>query len=163
MARSSVAACRCFLPLVALLSPSFVISDTRARVAFPTSISLERTWCFGPCPVYKVTLRASGGVFYEGEANVARVGKYTARIDEQDYQRIAAWARRLGFSHLKPSYSSGVTCQSSAITRVVVGDELFETEDNGSSGPSELWALEEIIDGVVASATQWEAVPTGQN
>jgi Domain of unknown function (DUF6438) len=39
--------------------------------------SLERTECFGPCPVYKVTIRLDGSVRYVGKKNVQRIGTYT--------------------------------------------------------------------------------------
>lgn len=45
------------------------------------SIRLQRTACFGWCPVYSVTIDARGIVTYEGERSVRVVGRRTARID----------------------------------------------------------------------------------
>jgi hypothetical protein len=40
-----------------------------------TIISLQRTSCYGPCPVYTVKIDARGSVTYEGEKFVRVVGR----------------------------------------------------------------------------------------
>jgi len=42
-----------------------------------TEISLERKGCFGPCRVYKVTLRGDGSATYICKENVERIGTFT--------------------------------------------------------------------------------------
>src|SRR5882724_1752479 len=44
-------------------------------------VRLQRTSCFGPCPVYTVTLDARGTVTYEGERFVRVVGRRTAQVE----------------------------------------------------------------------------------
>ena len=45
-----------------------------------TLIHMQRTSCFGPCPIYTVTIDARGMVTYEGERFVRVAGRQTARI-----------------------------------------------------------------------------------
>ena len=44
------------------------------------SIGLQRTSCYGPCPIYTVTIDARGMVTYEGERFVRVVGRQTSQI-----------------------------------------------------------------------------------
>ena len=43
-------------------------------------IKLQRTSCYGPCPIYTVTIDAVGNVNYEGAKNVRVVGHQSDRI-----------------------------------------------------------------------------------
>lgn len=47
-------------------------------------ITLERSACFGECPVYSVTIRGTGEVEYEGKRFVSTIGRETGRISEQE-------------------------------------------------------------------------------
>jgi hypothetical protein len=44
-------------------------------------VTLERTACFGDCPVYKVALYDDGAVTWHGAANVGRKGAARGRVD----------------------------------------------------------------------------------
>ena len=44
------------------------------------SITLERSECFGTCPVYSVTIRGDGSVTYRGEKYVAVAGKEKSQV-----------------------------------------------------------------------------------
>ena len=39
-------------------------------------ISLERTPCYGTCPIYKMEIFSDGSAFYHGERFVDRIGDY---------------------------------------------------------------------------------------
>jgi hypothetical protein len=55
-------------------------------------IRLQRTACFGPCPIYTVTIDARGTVTYEGERSVRGVGRRTALIDKSTVAALLAKA-----------------------------------------------------------------------
>jgi hypothetical protein len=98
-------------------------------------------------------------VFFEGTANVERLGRYSAEISPLDYQRIAEFAQQSRFNELEARYDSGVTCQASAITRIVLPDgKAKEVANEGEHGPTILWVLEQTIDGVVAKASNWTRI-----
>ena len=46
-----------------------------AHARIPLEVTLERTPCFGFCPVYSVTIRGDGEIAWNGDANVAVVGR----------------------------------------------------------------------------------------
>src|SRR6187200_1158641 len=44
-----------------------------------TEIGLERTACFGKCPIYSVVIKSDGSVQYTGEKFVERLGKHRGK------------------------------------------------------------------------------------
>src|SRR5258708_3948269 len=69
-----------------------------------SEITLERTACFGTCPVYKVTLYSDGKVAYEGKEFVKEVGERSGKISAADFQRLGQQAQQIGFFDLKDKY-----------------------------------------------------------
>lgn len=54
------------------------------------SVSLERTACFGRCPVYTVTIAGDGAVSWHGIANVRDLGAARASIARAKLDRLVA-------------------------------------------------------------------------
>jgi hypothetical protein len=70
-------------------------------------ITLERTPCDGPCPVYKVTVSGAGEVAYFGEAHVDKAGLYRWQISRRRLQRLAEALERANYLHLEGDYTRG--------------------------------------------------------
>src|SRR6266436_731523 len=68
------------------------------------SIRLQRTSCFGPCPIYTVTIDARGTVTYEGERSVRIVGRRTAHIDKAIVAALLARAESIRFFDMREAY-----------------------------------------------------------
>lgn len=58
----------------------------------PTAISYNTGSCFGPCPIYVVTVRADGTATWEGKENVAFKGVRQFSVSDEQYR---AFARKL--------------------------------------------------------------------
>lgn len=67
-------------------------------------IKLERTACFGECPVYTVSIDGKGNVTYEGARFVRVEGRQTDRIPLSRVAEILATAERIGFFELRDKY-----------------------------------------------------------
>lgn len=134
-----------------------------------SEISLERTMCFGTCPVYKVTLRKDGSATYNGEWFVDKIGLYAGIISEHSFHRISELVDLINFSNLKDGYYyvevSDDTCLAdgdyiqvtdapSTITNVVYSKGEKRIDNYGNNGPYELQLLEEAIDYEV-SLIEW--------
>ena len=65
--------------LLILSMTSIHAQETNANVA----ITLERTACFGTCPVYQVSIFEDGTVMYNGENFVDVTGEQTSSIDPE--------------------------------------------------------------------------------
>src|SRR4051812_34085343 len=82
-----------------------------------TEVTLDRTACFGTCPIYKVTLRSDGTILYEGQRFVEKMGAY--RGTAYSFDRLARFILKENYFDLKDDYSANVTDLPSAITSVV--------------------------------------------
>ena len=67
-------------------------------------IRLQRTSCYGPCPIYTVTIDARGTVTYEGERSVRVVGRRTAHIDTSIVASLLARAESIRFFQMRDAY-----------------------------------------------------------
>lgn len=93
----------CFVLSVAstMLPPSAAASDDDLRV------TLERTACFGTCPIYSVSVDASGAITYAGDRFVAERGPRTAKLDADDMRRLVEAIGNAGLDDLEGPYVRG--------------------------------------------------------
>ena len=68
-------------------------------------ITLERTPCYGPCPVYKVTVSGTGQVEYFGEAHVDKAGTHRWRLSRRRLQRLAEALERANYLHAEGDHT----------------------------------------------------------
>jgi hypothetical protein len=120
-----------------------------------TEISMERTMCYGPCPVYKVIFRNDGTAYYDGKNNVERLGPYAGEIDTTEFNRLIELMDKLGFLSLNESYSIPVANQANVITTVLYDDKVKKVSNYGDTGPVEIWSIEKVIDGMIQDI-YWE-------
>ena len=81
---------RMFLVVLAMIAPcGFLDGAQEGPVGgtFPlggVSITLERTFCHGDCPIYSVTITGDGTIRYHGDRNVRVIGDATVRVEPAD-------------------------------------------------------------------------------
>ena len=93
------------LPVILSLALSHVVSSLQTNnVPTDALIQLRRTSCFGPCPIYTVSIDARGGVTYEGEKFVRVVGRQATRIDPSIVAKLLARAESIHFFDLRDAY-----------------------------------------------------------
>jgi hypothetical protein len=119
-----------------------------------SEIGLERTACFGGCPVYSVVLKSDGSVRYEGLDHVAHQGERLGEIPVSEFNQLAEFLIDSGYLGLATEFPSGITDLPGAFTTAVVDGKRKVVENTGGLGPVKLWALEQSIDAVVSHA-QW--------
>ena len=79
-------------------------AQNRPQIPDDTLITLERTACFGECPVYTVTIDARGNVVYQGKEFVRVQGRHTARIAPARVAALLQQAERAGFFTFDEQY-----------------------------------------------------------
>lgn len=126
-------------------------------------ITLERTECFGFCPVYKLTITADGAVVFEGRRFVKQEGTTIKRaITREQIKQLMAEFVRAKFFSLDDDYSeirlSCPTDQPSAFTSIRINGKSKTINHYLGCGepkvPKALTELENKIDEVVNTA-QW--------
>jgi hypothetical protein len=108
-----------------------------------TEITLQRTPCFGRCPVDRVTLRADGTATYQGERFVDRLGTYKGRFT--GFEKLAAAANSAEFRGLKDHYASAATDLPSHNITVVTGGKSRTISDYGHVAPEAFQQLDRQI------------------
>jgi len=154
---------RAFRPAIAMLGALVAIGasactarDTAADAPRSVSITMERTPCFGRCPVYRLDLDGAGKVVYEGRGFVKERGRQEATVRAADVQALAKEIEAAGFFTLRDSYPPDATDNASVITSVTIDGKTKRIEHDLSSraAPASLKALYQRID-EVAGSRQW--------
>jgi hypothetical protein len=99
----------CFLTLTGCAggSPVSQSASTRSSGDVPsdTVITLERSICYGPCPVYQLIIYADGKVVFEGKENVKKTGRMEGRISRAQVRELLTAFEQLDYFKLKDNYS----------------------------------------------------------
>lgn len=71
-----------------------------------TLITLERTICFGACPIYKLTVKADGTVTFEGRENVKVKGIAKGHLSGEDVRSLIAAFEAASYFALNDTYET---------------------------------------------------------
>lgn len=69
-------------------------------------IRIQRTGCYGRCPIDKVELLPEGTVRYEGERFVPRLGVYTRQLSQAELARAEQLLREGNFAQYEEVYDN---------------------------------------------------------
>ena len=134
-------------------------AENSANAAQP-AITLERTPCFGSCPVYIISVSPSGLVSFEGKAHVSQLGAATGHIPRQRVDSLLVELEQAGYLGFASRYALSepacgryVTDLPSAISSATIRGQTKRIEhDHGCGGaPGALAVLEKRIDEVLGS------------
>lgn len=135
-------------------------------------ITLERTVCFGRCPVYTVTLDSDGRVRWRGDQFVDAIGERHGNVGRQRVRELEAAVDRVKFFERDKfgefggmactTHGKTMSCESSTVicsdtSRAIVTvrrDGKAHTIDNGHCEASPLDELEAQID-TIANTRPW--------
>ena len=145
--------------ILALSAALFLaVAGARAESSI-TKIVLERTPCFGTCPVYTLTVLSSGRVEFSGENHVKVKGLQTGQISPEDFGRLVKKIDEIDFFNLRNRYDgknpdgTGVTVTDLPTRKTsVTRDGETKTVENYFRGPAGLSELEDLIDELTQSA-----------
>ncbi len=135
------------------------------QVPADLNISLKRTICFGECPIYQVTIDATGKVRYEGKDYVKTVGQAETSIsNEQLLTLINAFVASNYWEYQSLYEYGGTECDGimsdmpNANTSMTMNSQTKSVQHylgcKGFAGEAELKALEDLIDTTV-NVNQW--------
>ncbi len=78
-----------------------VIGDNKGQVA-----AIEKSPCFGKCPVYSMQIFKDGKVSYEGKMNTKKLGVFQKNITKKELKDIAKAFESAKFTTLQDIYTS---------------------------------------------------------
>jgi hypothetical protein len=124
-------------------------------------ITMQRTACFGFCPVYALTVRGDGTVTYDGQRFVEVEGIQTSAVSEDQLRELVRRFDEIDFFSLEDDYACLATDLPSTITSISVeGRTKTVRRCSWSDAPASLQNLENEIDEVAGSA-RWVGEPQG--
>lgn len=151
-------------PLVAIVIEDVAEEEApRMRVALPSvplekvHIRLERTACFGSCPIYSVDVYGDGRVVYKGEEYVDVTGEHAYRIPQQRVAALVESLRAKDIWSLRKRYRALITDQPSYLLTLDFGDRSQQLTDYAGrmvGMPKSVSDFEDEID-EVSGATGW--------
>lgn len=120
-------------------------------------ITLERTACFGTCPVYTLTIQGDGTVVYDGKEFVKTKGTSETSITQEKIEQLISEFEKVDYFSLNDSYTERtITDAQSVITSITIDGKpkTIEHYHGDFSAPKQLTELEDRIDEIVNSE-QW--------
>ncbi|MFL5515418.1 MAG: DUF6438 domain-containing protein [Gemmatimonadales bacterium] len=135
--------------------------QSAAAPADSAAVTLERTPCFGSCPVYLVTASSSGAVRFEGKSHVSHPGSAAGRIPKARLDSLLAELEAAGYFDFEEQYAPGspacgnvATDLPTVITSVSLHGRTKRIEHyrGCADAPQALSRLEERIDEVLNTA-----------
>jgi len=128
-------------------------------------ITLERTACFGACPMYNLTIAADGVVTFNGRQYTKTKGIARGQISTNDFRQLVAEFEKIDYLSLPDNYSPGtpvcpqmITDMPSANTSIRLNGKTKSVSHYHGCGDSgalaKLTTLERRID-EVAGTEKW--------
>lgn len=152
------------------------VLEAAAQPPLKLRVKLERTACFGFCPVYSIVIHGDGRVDWAGQANVLAIGHRRGRVSRAELDALVRLLDRarfferneLGELPQEPECStdgSTTTCSfgasvsicsdtSHAIISVNRGMRMHTIDNNQCSDQPELDAVEHFIERI-ANRGSW--------
>ena len=146
------------LVIVSLLGVASVNAQDKSGVA----ITLERTACFGTCPVYTISIFDNGDVIYKGDKFVDVTGEQTSQIDPETVKAMVKAFESAGYFDWKEAYDTQtVTDLPTIITSVTHNGQTHKiTRYAGDhTAPLALPFLEQWID-TMTNSSLWTGKAT---
>jgi len=119
----------------------------------PLVAALQRSSCYGECPVYSVRVYGDGSLIYRGEHYVRVRGGRTGRLDHAQMQTLRAAFRDANF--LEAPYQCGATATDNSTARLYFTDghkaRLISHYHGCQDAPRALTQLEDEIDRILGT------------
>ena len=115
-------------------------------------VTLERTACFGSCPVYSLTIYTDGRVVYEGKDYVRTRGRHEYKISKAKVNLLLGEFEKCNFLALDDEYPAFATDGPGCITTLTINGMTKEVRHWYPSCPQNgLQELENIIDAIAGT------------
>lgn len=160
---------RTIVPVLLVLASGASLAAAETEPPSDAVIRLERTRCYGPCPIYSVTIDARGTVIYNGVLNVRVIGERTGRVDLSVVSMLLATADRIHFFEMRDRYYAIENPDGTIITVTDLPTTFVTITANGRTkrvedyvgAPDALADLELAIDNA-AGSRRWIFIDSGE-
>jgi hypothetical protein len=116
---------------------------------------IEKSACYGECPVYKVEIFASGKMVFQALANTKMKGRFCANIDKKELSNLIDSFNQQNYFSFNGVYFSRAMDLPTTTTGFNYGGKQKRVRDYDKA-PPELKMLEKMLENLVDSTT-WKA------
>jgi len=117
---------------------------------------IERSRCFGVCPVYSTKIYRSGYVLYEGKDHVQNIGRFYTWLSHQQLVNIGVKAEETGYFELMDEYRNPhLTDFPTIYSEVRFRGKRKKITCYHSDPPDNLVEVQDYIDGLFNAETKW--------
>lgn len=109
-------------------------------------LSIERTGCYGTCPVYRADFFRGGEVRYVGGANAPRAGEFRGNTSLYAYVLLCSLVERGGLLDMQDSYSASWTDDETITIEIESASGVKTISDYGRQAPPEFQAFRALFD-----------------
>lgn len=111
--------------------------------------SIERGFCFGTCPVYKLYIYTNGNAVYEGIKNIEMEGVFAAQLTPEQMNRLIASAKSIGYMEFENEYDDPNVTDKPTTTTSIVIDRTRKEVKRRHRFPKEIVGFEKTFDEIV--------------
>lgn len=116
-------------------------------------VKIERTACFGRCPVYSIEVFANGKVVYNGVRNVNQIGQQTKKLSKQQTTQFFKKIEQHKLSVLANQYTEKASDLPRLHETFIIRKKTKRIQ-NAQAGPSYLTAIAVEVDLLWNSLTE---------
>ncbi|MEZ5015969.1 MAG: DUF6438 domain-containing protein [Flavipsychrobacter sp.] len=127
-----------------------------------TSVTMERTSCFGRCPAYKTEIFSDGTVKYTSRSFTKYEGVYTSTIKTKEVSKLFAEMAAYQIDTCSAEYESLIADVPGIIFHIMRGEKDQEIM-NAHFGPSYLKSLAKRIDELATPNEKWKKISDIKN
>ena len=149
---------RCLLTLLPILifgchsSPPVKKAQGAVTAAPEVLVALERTACFGTCPIYEVAVLSDGTTRFKGERHVKVTEPVETKLEPAALEKLKAAFEKSGFEKW-PDYTRTNVSDMPSVVLTYKGHTVRHNRGD-EKAPPELSALEDEVD-VLIGTERW--------
>lgn len=118
-------------------------------------LSIEKTVCFGTCPVYVMEINGKGKMKLNAKRHLKISGHFTGKMDNADFGSVQSQTKEATWKSYDSEYLAGVSDVPSTILRFsYVKGDTTTVRFEGKKAPEELQILAKTLEGI-QERTSW--------
>lgn len=131
-------------------------SSTDANTEKTIFASIQKTACYGRCPVYTMEIYSDGSVHLNGINFIDKIGNYTSSITPEQKQEFIAVAKEIDYMNLEDKYDGPVTDLPATITSITL-DGVTKSVYRRVDYPERILAFEKLFTSLL-DTLEWTKV-----
>lgn len=151
---------RYILTLCMLVTCIFLQAQSKHEL---NEIVIERSACFGKCPVFQIRLFQNGDVYYKGKKNVSKIGVYQSKLSRTKTRNFFKTLDALQWTSYQENYKNPAR-DLPHLKIQLFGRVFYKSISQAEAGPKELESiaiqLENLIKGLKWTKLRFEIPPS---